>query len=91
MSRAFGLAMMLVALYIAMTLYTKGFEQATADLFSPIQSRERDGSFATHLTPAAGEAAEPGAAAPRVRVTDAVRQRVTADIQAGARRREVED
>lgn len=87
MSRAFGLVMMLAALYVAMTLYTKGFDKAYADLFAPIVSSERDGSFATHLTPGAGAADGPSSPAPRVRVTDAVRQRVTADLEAGAERR----
>ena len=89
MSKAFGLALMLVALYITMTLYTKGMERAFGGIFAPIAPSEREVSLATHLTPAAQAADAPGGGAtrPRVKITDAVRNRVSSDLRAGAERR----
>jgi hypothetical protein len=43
--------------------------------------------MATGLTPAAGMADAPASGAPRVKVTDAVRERVSEDLEQGARRR----
>jgi len=86
MGKAFGLIVMLLALYIGMTIYSRGLEQAYGGLFAPIASSDRDSSPATALTPLAGTAEAPTEAARRVKITDAVRDRVTADIAAGARR-----
>jgi len=87
MTKAFGLIAMIIALYIGMTIYTEGLEQAYGGIFAPIASSERDGSLATGLTPVAGMADAPSAPARRVKVTDAVRERVSADLEEGARRR----
>jgi hypothetical protein len=87
MGKAFGLIAMLIALYIGMTIYTEGIENAYGGIFAPIESSDRDSSMATGLTPAAGMADAPASGAPRVKVTDAVRERVSADIAEGARRR----
>jgi hypothetical protein len=87
MAKAFGLIMMLIALYIGMTIYTQGIEQAYGGIFAPIAPSDSGSPMATHLTPAAGMADVPTEPRPRVRITDAVRDRVTADLQEGARRR----
>lgn len=87
MGKAFGWIMMLAALYVGMTIYAKGIDQATSDLFSPIASSEGHDPLATHLTAAAGMADAPSERRRRGRVTDVVRDRVTADLEAGARRR----
>ena len=88
MSKFLGLIAMLLALYVAMTLYTKGMQGAFGGAFAPIQSaNDRDTAIATHLTPAAQLAEPPSERQHRGRITDAVRERVTSDLQAGARRR----
>ena len=87
MSKAFGLILMIIALYIGMTVYTKGMDRAYSDVFAPIASTEGERPLATHLTPAAGTANAPTERRRRVRVTDAVRERVSEDLDAGARRR----
>jgi hypothetical protein len=87
MAKAFGLILMLIALYIGMTIYTQGIENAYGGIFAPIASSDGDNPMATHLTPAAGMADAPTEPRPRKRVTEAVRDRVTADLQEGARRR----
>jgi hypothetical protein len=87
MSKAFGLIVMLLALYIGMTIYSEGVDRAYGGLFAPIASSERDSAPGAGLTPLAGMAEAPTEARRRVRVTDAVRERVSADIAAGAKRR----
>ena len=88
MGKLFGLVAMLVALYIAMTLYTKGIEGAFGGAFGPIEpANNRDSPIATHLTPAAQLAEPPSERQRRVWITDAVRERVTSDLDEGARRR----
>jgi hypothetical protein len=87
MAKAFGLIMMLIALYIGMTIYSEGIEQAYGGIFAPIASSDGGSPMATHLTPAAGMADAPTEPRPRKRVTEAVRDRVTSDLQEGARRR----
>jgi hypothetical protein len=88
MGKFLGLVAMLVALYVAMTLYTKGIEAAFGGVFAPIEpANNRDAPIATHLTPAAQLAEPPSERERRVWVTDAVRERVTSDLDAGARRR----
>ena len=88
MGKLFGLVAMLVALYIAMTLYTKGIEGAFGGAFAPIEpANNRDAPIATHLTPAAQLAEPPSERQRRVWITDAVRERVTSDLDEGARRR----
>ena len=88
MGKLFGLVAMLVALYIAMTLYTTGIEGAFGRAFAPIEpANNRDAPIATHLTPAAQLAEPPSERQRRVWITDAVRERVTSDLDEGARRR----
>jgi hypothetical protein len=79
--------MMLIALYIGMTIYTEGIENALGGIFAPIASSDGESPMATHLTPAAGMADAPTEPRPRKRITEAVRDRVTEDLQEGARRR----
>jgi hypothetical protein len=87
MAKAFGLIMMLIALYIGMTIYNEGIEQAYGGIFAPIAPSDGGSPMATHLTPAAGMADAPTEPRPRKRITEAVRDRVTSDLQEGARRR----
>jgi hypothetical protein len=89
MAKAFGLVAILVAMYLGMTIYTKGLEQVFGGAFAPIQSpSDRDAPLATHLTPAAGLAETvPTDRERRVWVTDAVREQVSADLRSGAQRR----
>ena len=87
MAKAFGLIMMLIALYIGMTIYTEGIEQAYGGIFAPIAPSDGGSPMATHLTPAAGMADAPTEPRPRKRITEAVHDRVTADLEEGARRR----
>lgn len=89
MSKAFGLVLMLVALYVGMTLHAQGMEQAFGGIFAPIESMDRGSSAASALSPdaQAADATSDGAARPRVRVTDAVRNRVTSHLRKGAERR----
>ena len=89
MAKAFGLVMMLIALYIGMTVYTKGFDQAYSQAFAPIQPMsQRDTPLATGLTPAAGFDDAPSGGEDRpVKITDAVRNQVSADLSLGASRR----
>lgn len=89
MGKAFGLVMLLVSLYIGMTIYTKGIEQAFGGAFAPIQPiSQRDEPLATGLTPAAGIADAPSGREQPMKLTDAVRNQVSADLAAGARRLE---
>jgi hypothetical protein len=87
MSKAFGLILMLAALTVGMKIYSEGLDQVYGGIFAPIESPERDSALATHLTPLAGMADAPTEPVRRVKVTDAVRQRVTEDLEDGARRR----
>jgi len=92
MSKAFGLIAILVAIYIGMSIYTQGMEHALGGVFAPIESRTEPGDpVGTHLTPTAELADAPSssgnASGGRVRITDAVRERVNADLREGARRR----
>jgi hypothetical protein len=89
MGKAFGLVLMLISLYIGMTIYTKGIEHTLGGAFAPIQPMsQRDTPLATGLTPAAGLADEPSAPDRPVKITDAVRNQVSADLAAGAERLE---
>jgi hypothetical protein len=88
MAKAFGLVAILVAMYIGMTIYTKGLEHVFGGAFAPLEaSGDRDAPLATHLTPAAGLAETvPTDRERRVWVTDAVREQVSSDIRSGAAR-----
>ena len=92
MGKAFGLVMILIALYIGMTIYTKGAEQTLDSLHSalaPIQPMsQREEPLATGLSPAAGLADAPSGGENRpVTITDRVRNQVSADMALGASRR----
>jgi hypothetical protein len=88
MAKAFGLVAILVAMYVGMTIYTKGLEHVFGGAFAPIQRSDRDAPLATQLTPAAGLAETvPTDRERRVWVTDAVREQVSADLRSGAQRR----
>lgn len=88
MGKLFGLIMMLVALYFAMNLYTEGYDHMFGAAFAPIEPAADSGTpLATQLTPAAQMANPPTERTRRVWVTDAVRERVSADIALGAERR----
>jgi hypothetical protein len=89
MAKAFGLVMMMIALYIGMTVYSKGFDQAYSSAFAPIQpTSQRDTPIATELTGAAGLADAPSGGENRpIKVTDAVRNQVSGDMALGAERR----
>ncbi len=87
MGKAFGLVMMLVALYLGMQIYTGGIQSLTRRATAPIQGSDRETPLATGLTGAAGMAdAVPTDRERRVWVTDVVRERVGADMARGARR-----
>ena len=92
MGKAFGLVMMLIALYIGMQVYTKGAEQTLDTLhrsLEPVQPMaQRDTPLATGLTPAAELADAPSGGENRpIKITDAVRNQVSADLSLGAERR----
>lgn len=91
MGKAFGLILIVAALYVGMTLYTEGSENAFGGLLAPITpASQRETPLASSLSPAAQEAAEPSSPAPRrrgVTPTQAVRERVTRSLEDGARRR----
>ena len=92
MGKAFGLVMILISMYIGMTIYTKGAEQTLASVhqaLAPIQPMsQREEPLATGLTPAAGLADAPSGGENRpVKITDRVRNQVSADLQLGAERR----
>lgn len=87
MSKAFGLILMLAALTIGMKIHSEGLERAYGGIFAPIASPERDRAMGANLTPIAGMADAPTERVRRGKVTDVVRDRVTADLAEGARRR----
>jgi hypothetical protein len=88
MGRIFGLVLFLAAIYVGMTVYTEGIENAFGGAFAPLESVDgREEPFATHLTPAAQMADAPSGPRRRVPVTQAVRERVNSDMETGARRR----
>ena len=89
MIRAFGLIAIIIAMYLGMSIYTDGIDRTLDGIFASIEPVD-DGRdpLATHLTPAAGLADAPsGSSRPRQRVTERVRDRVTADLQQAAQRR----
>jgi hypothetical protein len=90
MGKAFGLILMLIALYVGMAIYGEGIENAFGGAFAPLQpASQRDEPLATHLTPGAQMADAPSEPRRRRRVplTQAVRERVKADLDSGAKRR----
>jgi hypothetical protein len=88
MGKIFGLVAMLVALYVAMTLYTKGIEGAFGGAFAPSEAVDnRTAPAARHVIPGDRASESASESERRVPITDAVRERVTSDLRAGARRR----
>jgi hypothetical protein len=90
MGRALGLGLMLLALYVGMTIYTQGLEQAFGGIFAPIDSRTEVDSRSSEL---ADEIKlhprdDPAPARRRVPITEQVRDRVTRHLQRGATRNE---
>lgn len=87
MGKAFGLILMLAALYIGMQIYTGNIESLTRSATAPIRGTDRETPLATGLTDAAGMAdGGPTDRERRVWVTDVVRERVSADMARGAAR-----
>ena len=86
MTRAFGLIAIIIAMYLGMSIYTDGIDRTLDGIFAAVEPVEDP--LATHLTPVAGLGDAPSAPPqPRGRVTERVRDRVTADLQNAARRR----
>ena len=89
MGKAFGLVMLLVALYIGMQIYTGNIDSLMRRATAPIEGTRREAPLASGLTGAAGMAdAVPTDRERRVWVTDVVREKVGADMARGARRYE---
>jgi hypothetical protein len=88
MGKLFGLILLLAALWVGITLYTEGTENAFGGIFAPIESQNRaEAPMATGLTPAAQSATPPAERRRNAPITDRVRQAVTEDIEYGASRR----
>ncbi len=85
MGKLFGLVSILIAMYIGMQIYTKGIDSLLGGALDPIESSERDSSaFGGHLT--GGDVTMP-TERKRGPITEKVRDRVTADLERGAKRR----
>jgi hypothetical protein len=88
MGRLFGIVLVLGAIYVGMTIYAEGIENAFGGVFAPIEPIDQgDEPWATGLTPAAQMADAPTERRRRVPVTQAVRERVNDHMETGARRR----
>jgi hypothetical protein len=90
MARAFGLVLMLIAMYIGMTIYTQGIEQVFGGIFAPLQPDTEPTSRASAIADTIKMNARDETPPARVRVpiTEQVRDRVTQHIQRGAARNE---
>jgi hypothetical protein len=90
MAKAFGLILMLAAMYVGMTLYTQGLEQAFGGIFAPIDSHtggeSRTSALADDVKLHPTE--DPSPVRRRVPITEQVRDRVNQHIQRGAARNE---
>jgi hypothetical protein len=90
MAKAFGLILMLAAMYVGMTIYTQGLERAFGGIFAPIDA----GPGADSRTSALADDVklhptdDPSPVRRRVPITEQVRDRVTQHIQRGAARNE---
>ncbi len=90
MGKIFIILLILGAVWVGMEMYNEGTDKAFGGIFAPLESaRSDDGGLpATGLTPAAQEADVPSQRrSQRVPITEAVRQRVTRDLEEGAKRR----
>ena len=89
MNKLFVILLIAGAVWVGMEIYNEGTEGAFGGIFAPIESvrGNEDGSTAADLTPAAQEADVPAQRRTRsAPITSAVRDKVTRDIQHGARR-----
>ncbi len=87
MGKAFGLVLMLIALWVGLEIYLKGTQGALGGIFAPVESvRGDDGPGAIGLAPAAQSADIPVERARRVPITERVREAVTEDIERGFER-----
>ena len=85
MGRIFGLVTILIAMYVGMQVYTKGIDSVLSSTLDPIESSDRSSSsFGGNLT--GGEVTMP-TERKRGPITQQVRDRVTADLQRGTKRR----
>lgn len=85
MGKMFGIVSLLIAMYIGMQIYSRGIESVLNRVTAPIESTERDSSpFATNLT--GGDVTMPTERR-RGPVTQQVKDKVTADLAYGAKRR----
>jgi hypothetical protein len=83
-AKAFGIILMLVAMYVGMTLYSDGIEQAFGGIFAPIDGQEIAGTALMEPDPYAASA---GDLAPvKAPITQRVRERVQGHIDRGAAR-----
>jgi hypothetical protein len=92
--RLFVILLIVAAVWVGMKIYNEGTDEAFGGIFAPLESvrGNEDGSTAADLTPAAQEAdvpSEPRTArrSGSVPITEGVRDKVTRDMQMGARRR----
>jgi hypothetical protein len=91
MGRMFGIILMLCALYVGLTLYTEGTENAFHGLFSPLESQNTaESPMATGLTGLAQQGDAPTQTR-RQPIYKAIGERVEQDLEYGARRRGYED
>lgn len=89
MGKAFGWILMVIAMYVGITLYTEGMDQAFGGIFASLEpASEREDRMGTEVTPFFdADAPSAGRNPRRGSVTNRVRNRVTADLEKGARRR----
>jgi hypothetical protein len=89
MGKVFGILLVLAAIWVGVTIYNEGTENAFGGILAPVESvRSPDALGAAGLTPAAQEADLP--AQPRRSagpITQRVRNRVGRDLDSAARRR----
>ncbi len=86
MRKGFGLILMLIALYIGMKIYADEMDDAFGGIFAPLESARGDAPDLMGLSPAASEADAPSERGRRVPITEAVRDKVTRDIERGFER-----
>ncbi len=79
MTKAFGLIAIIIAMYLGMSIYTEGIDRTLDGILASVEPVD---------DPAAGLAGGSSALSQRHgRVTERVRDRVTADLQQAAQRR----
>jgi hypothetical protein len=93
--KLFVILLIVAAIWVGMKIYNEGADNVFGGAFAPLESvrdDDYDGDAGTGLTGAAQEAdvpSQPRSTGPRggVPITQHVRQRVTRDLQQGAKRR----